>query len=304
MSLIVYSCNKEGNENNQNYQKEFNYLKDNVSIKYSSKILNNELSFNILIIDKTNDKSIDTSFNVSTDKLVLATQMSQKITSAQQELSDDFNLSEIEKFSSVMNSMIESVTNEMKNSELKDLNTQGVFMCNSLLKSIKRKIILNNNSLRFSNLARTNTNIEYFDASIYASNSVYEGFSRELSSFSLTEDLVLNVDNLENHINQNTVDAQSKGFLFVKEILNSLDTEYITTFELEQKIITFTLNNPNKFEGQVSSKGFKWASGSSHGCCGNYSGPCLYWHPVCYVHDVMCSDCTPRWFCFSGCRPD
>ena len=45
-------------------------------------------------------------------------------------------------------------------------------------------------------------------------------------------------------------------------------------------------------------------TGSAHGCCGNYSGCCYYIHPVCYIHDAMCSDCKPKWFCLPGCRPD
>ncbi len=44
--------------------------------------------------------------------------------------------------------------------------------------------------------------------------------------------------------------------------------------------------------------------GSDWGCCGNYSGCCFYASLECYIHDRMCGDCTPRWFCFSGCVPD
>lgn len=44
--------------------------------------------------------------------------------------------------------------------------------------------------------------------------------------------------------------------------------------------------------------------GSSHGCCGNYEGCCYYRHMYCYVHDKLCTNCTPSWFCFNGCVPD
>ena len=43
--------------------------------------------------------------------------------------------------------------------------------------------------------------------------------------------------------------------------------------------------------------------GSSHGCCGNYAGPCYYAHPICYVHDRLCR-CCGKWWCFGGCKPD
>ncbi len=47
-----------------------------------------------------------------------------------------------------------------------------------------------------------------------------------------------------------------------------------------------------------------FGKGSDHGCCGNYDGCCYYTHIACYVHDKMCTDCKPRWFCLSGCIPD
>jgi hypothetical protein len=43
--------------------------------------------------------------------------------------------------------------------------------------------------------------------------------------------------------------------------------------------------------------------GSDHGCCGNYSGCCYYFRLECYIHDKMCIDCNPRWFCLRGCKP-
>jgi hypothetical protein len=45
-------------------------------------------------------------------------------------------------------------------------------------------------------------------------------------------------------------------------------------------------------------------SGSSWGCCGNYSGCCYLNSGWCLVHDAMCTSCRPRWFCLSGCIPD
>ncbi len=39
-------------------------------------------------------------------------------------------------------------------------------------------------------------------------------------------------------------------------------------------------------------------------CCGNYLGCCYYVNPICYVHDTMCSDCRPSWFCLRGCKSD
>lgn len=43
--------------------------------------------------------------------------------------------------------------------------------------------------------------------------------------------------------------------------------------------------------------------GSDHGCCGNYSGCCIYRHLACYVHDKICIDCEYEDFCLPGCKP-
>jgi hypothetical protein len=146
---------------------------------------------------------------------------------------------------------------------------------------------------------------EYYDATIYTSNSIYEGFNRELSGFALKEDLIINVSDYINYINQDPQYAEQKGFLFVLAIFNNLSTEYISIYELEEEIRVYTLLHPEEFYGEEDPDTlFKWPNGSVHGCCGNYSGPCLYWGPLCYVHDKMCPDCEPRWFCLKGCKPD
>lgn len=44
--------------------------------------------------------------------------------------------------------------------------------------------------------------------------------------------------------------------------------------------------------------------GSAWGCCGNYSGCCLYWNFNCWTHDALCTNCLPPRYCLSGCIPD
>ena len=56
-------------------------------------------------------------------------------------------------------------------------------------------------------------------------------------------------------------------------------------------------------EKDRKAKRWSWPSGSDHGCCGNYEGPCFYWHVYCYIHDRACSRCQ-YWHCGPACRPD
>ncbi|XP_062512009.1 uncharacterized protein LOC134187855 isoform X2 [Corticium candelabrum] len=41
--------------------------------------------------------------------------------------------------------------------------------------------------------------------------------------------------------------------------------------------------------------------GSARGCCGNYSGCCIYSHWFCWVHDALC-DCCGSWWCGWQCK--
>lgn len=74
----------------------------------------------------------------------------------------------------------------------------------------------------------------------------------------------------------------------------------------------FSRNNPSSDNKTTSiaelSGDCSWwcplGCGTDWGCCGNYSGCCLYSNTICYIHDAICTNCQPRWFCFSGCVPD
>jgi hypothetical protein len=304
-SFVIYSCSKDDdNQINTQLEKVITFNQNDSKIYYSSKIINGRLNFSIKINDLVSGKFINEDFDINIDKTILPIEISNQISLKQQRLSSTFSKSEIRRLVIIMDNMINSVTKDMKNAELKDLKTQGLFMCNSLIKSVNRQIRKNQLDIQNNSSRLTYNSSNNSESTIYTSNSVYEGFNRELSSFALTEDLEISVDNFINYISADAQYAEEKGFLFVQEILNNIATNKISLYELESKIIEHTINNPNDFEGQPSAKGFRWPKGSDHGCCGNYSGPCYYWHPACYVHDKMCSDCTPRWFCFSGCIPD
>lgn len=119
-----------------------------------------------------------------------------------------------------------------------------------------------------------------------------------MSSFILQENLKLNVKNFLSEINQNPELAIQEGGYFYKEVLKNITTDEISITELIINLREYTKNNPNEFDA------FGWPKGSSHGCCGNYSEPCLHFHWACYVHDKLFTRCTPRWFCLSGCVPD
>lgn len=300
-SFVIYSCSKDIKESNDAPKKILNFKENKISIDYTSTVVNGFLNFSIHVQDDESGKIINEDFAINTDKTQLSKEISKQITDKQRALSSKFTVSEISKILTVMNNMISSLTVNIADNDLLDLNVQGLFMSKSLVQSILRQILKNNQNSSFSVSAIHN---EFLDAEIFTSNTVYEGFNRGFSSFSLSEDLIVNVDEFNNTINQNSLAAQQVESVFIKEVLNQVNSNNISIFELERNLVAYTVNNSDKFEGDVSALGYRWPKGSDHGCCGNYDGDCVFFHPICYLHDKMCKNCTPRWFCLPGCKVD
>ena len=211
-SLVIYSCRKDVKESSDAPQKIMNFKENKISVAYTSSIVNGFLNFSIDIKDDESGKSIKEDFNINTDKTQLSKEISKQITAKQKALSSQFSASEIAKILSTMNNMISSVTVNIADDDLLDLNVQGLFMSKSLVQSINRQILKNNQNSSFSVSAIRN---DYMDAEIFTSNTVYEGFNRGFSSFSLSEDLIVNVDEFNNSINQNSLSAQQVESVFI-----------------------------------------------------------------------------------------
>jgi hypothetical protein len=300
-SLLIYSCSKENKIPNGAPQHTLSFKENGISVNYSSNIEDGFLNFSIHIQDDKSGNSIAEAFKVNTDKKLLSADITEQINLKQRSLSPKFSQTEISNMLTVMNNMIHSITTNITDKELLDLKVQGLFMSKSLLQSINRQIIKNNQNSSFSTSSFLN---DYEDATVFTSNTVYEGFNRGFSSFSLSEDLIVNIKDFEGAINQGSQNTKSAEFQFIQTALGNIHANNVSIYELEVELVRYTENNPDKFEGSVSTFGYKWPKGSDHGCCGNYDGDCLFFHPICYLHDKMCQNCTPRWFCLPGCKID
>lgn len=300
-SLIIYSCRKDNKVANNVPKNVLSFNENGVKINYSSQIVNGSLQFSINIQDEKSGKGIVEDFVISTDKKQLSADIIKQITVKQRILSERFSKTEMSKMISAMDNMINSITNNVTDKELLDLKVQGLFMSKSLIHSVNRQILKNdiNSSFNTSSVPEM-----FFDAEVFTSNTVYEGFNRGFSSFALTEDLVVNVREFNNAINQDPQGSQPKETLFIQTVLGGLNSSYVSVYELEKELVDYTQKNPDKFEGTISTFGYKWPKGSDHGCCGNYDGDCYFFHPICYLHDKMCKNCTPKWLCLPGCKKD
>lgn len=65
----------------------------------------------------------------------------------------------------------------------------------------------------------------------------------------------------------------------------------------------FEVYTGEEFPAVEYAKWCPFGKGSDHGCFGNYEGCCWFWSVNWLVHDVMCLNCRPRWFCLPGCKP-
>lgn len=283
----------------QNFSEtKFFYTKNNFEVSYDGSIENNHLQINLKINNFKNNKSIEERFDIDLNNPKFPKEISKQITLKQNKLSNDFTESEIGNLIDVMDNMVDYKTAKMNNSELRDIKTQGLFISNSLIKSISRLILSKKQTLARKKNEKLSSVINTVESNIYITNTVYVGFEKGLFSFILEEDLKLDVKSFLDEINQNPELAIQEGGYFYKEVLKNITTDEISITELIINQREYTKDNPNEFDE------FGWPNGSTHGCCGNYSGPCLYFHWACYVHDKICKRCNLRWFCLSGCIPD
>lgn len=134
---------------------------------------------------------------------------------------------------------------------------------------------------------------------------VYEGYELGLSGFVLNEDIIVNRQALLNIVNSDDASGlyTGQGLYVFQEVLNNIPYSTFTLKDLLAELSFYEAQHPENITASGCGIGW-WPSGSSHGCCGNYSGCCYHVHWVCYVHDKICTNCKPRWFCFSGCVPD
>lgn len=141
--------------------------------------------------------------------------------------------------------------------------------------------------------------------------TVHPAFLIDSSYFNCQEDHSYNVSDLKSAMNDyiadfGTLDTDSQG------LYNFLYSTQDVTIDFNSYYSYYVSNSDfNLFLGQqinsISGNCGWWCPigcGSDHGCCGNYSGCCLYRNIMCYVHDKLCTDCNPSWFCLPGCVPD
>lgn len=137
--------------------------------------------------------------------------------------------------------------------------------------------------------------------------TVHPGFIIDKTFFNCQEDQFYNVAELSSALSDyainNELDTSTSTLITYLQNTNDTNIRFDDYYNFYFPKEEFQ-NSISDFLQNTSKKRCWLGLGSGHHCCGNYSGCCYYVNPICYVHDTMCSDCKPSWFCLPGCKPD
>lgn len=121
--------------------------------------------------------------------------------------------------------------------------------------------------------------------------TVMKSFPVVVSSFVTEQEVIINAAHFKTYLKQRQPsDPTNEGINYYLGALAS-DSVDLTMSQIRIKLTLY-------FQNTTSG----WPQGGQCGCCGNYSGACLYWNLACLAHDEACQQCQHSW-CFSQCQP-
>ncbi len=215
----------------------------------------------------------------------------------------EFSLIETKLLCRALRSMISQTVKTLSIEEIKSPKIQGLYMSLSFTRMlVKNKMNINSIETYSKNKMVASNEEEPVEEEMPSYNQdVYEGTVRGLSPFIFNDDIVIIKQSFQSMLSEDLLSYpnDNMGMYVFQEALNNISSSTFTLKDFLSEIDNYRTLHP-----ELASGAGWWPSGSSHGCCGNYSGPCYYWHPICYIHDKLCAKCTPKWFCLSGCVPD
>ncbi|TCC98322.1 hypothetical protein [Pedobacter hiemivivus] len=226
---------------------------------------------------------------------------------------DDLTIQQIKDLCLSIRALIDETIKPLTPEQIKNPEIQGMYMSLAFARRILQNKLAKSNprisiSARKSSLSSTTYRnmSQNFEQPIYAQD-VYEGYELGLSSFVFNEDIIVNKQEFLNVVNAdaNNLAVDDQGLYVFQYVLNNTTTNSLSLKDLLVEIDNYVASHPENIDSSGSScLGGWWPSGSSHGCCGNYSGCCWFWRSSCYIHDKICTKCKPKWFCLPGCISD
>ncbi len=310
--LTTYSCSNSENEDNTNNESK---LSNNLIIKNFN---SNELSISQTFKNTVFSFKADKSANNINSNFIIRTLDHKVIYETQYDVNtsiENYKLYQTGKVLDIAN----SINYDFKQSTYAEIEyNMHIFLINIFNEFQNRNISSILNLLYFHNsiVSVKKRSKETFRKDCEC--TLHPGYLLDKTGFICQEDFFvpieilkdLSTDSNEDIFNKKT--NEKKVFKeYIRPLINS-NEKYVTfdkfySFFVSKDRFKASIEIFKNEKTKVTGKSSGWCllgSGSSHGCCGNYSGCCYYVDPLCYVHDRLCTDCTPRWFCFDGCVPD
>lgn len=258
------------------------FVENGTIISYKAKTLNSKTTSKVDIFDVSSNphkKILSTSFTVDTN-----------ITSYKLSIHED----------------VISIAKTLKNNLLENQWKKVITVFTDFLLTLKEKDI----ELFSSNIGQSTT----FHLSIFstinrslANNTECEClpvpyYFTGISPFVCQKDFIFNTEQVLKSLEDNKEKINSKyneeTILTVTNYFNKQTSSEITFGDIYFSLSTTPIEYQDSLVKCIG------LSGTSPGCCGNYSGCCWYASVYCLLHDVACglSGCEPSWACFYGCQ--
>lgn len=272
VSILSIRCANEADQVNLEGQ-----ALQQLTAKYVGKVNGNGLVLSLLIYDK--DKNVvlkrDDIIDISEGYKTSVDLQLKKIATS---ILTDSPVTNMTLMAGAVQDLIDQYGNTHEAEEMKRDEVLGLFYYVSIFKMIDRY----NKELTSNKLASLKC-------------TTYNGYIVGLSPYFAKEDIIINKKMAIAYLSGNPSKLTKQKANIIVDLLKAYNRENFTLLELE------SLLDVKYHEKSTTLRVL--LEGGDCGCCGNYSGHCWMTSIYCWEHDMLCQSCTPRWFCFSGCKP-
>lgn len=308
--LTMFSCrgldNATSITNDETNSKVFNSNQN-----AQSRIVNNQDSISYEINSSIYSITFSANKNVN---LINSTLTIKKNSTFLFDTSYDFNISE-NHWKLKQDVIVVSKANSLKNSNISEQDLKKIMeILNNNSEDFYNRFLETNDSYLVSAInfhkSILNTAISSIEKNTPCNCTVHPAFLLDKTFFNCQEEQYYDIGDLKIALNEysqnNSLDT---GTINLINFLNSTtDTEIrfddYYNFYVPKENFKYFIGSTISAAGGDCAWWCPLGCGSDWGCCGNYSGCCLFASPECWIHDAMCTKCKPAWFCLPGCKPD
>lgn len=275
-----------------------NYSKDNVKLDYQGNVTKEGILNLTLTVNHKNRNIVSDQLRIDVISSGYRLRIAPILETKVNELLNGITKENANIIENSLFELIDEYSNSNDVSEFRKEELQGLFYYRSIFKAIVRY-----HSPKSNFITRAKENVVI---------TPYNGYITGLTPFAATEDIIIDISDFESYLKNYSLRRLTSGDItYISDKLNeytssnpggrvSDDRSIISLQSFTELVLIQGLpTSPSP----IPSDGCFILCGGDCGCCGNYIGQCYYAHGGCFIHDYLCESCTPRWFCFSGCKP-